>query len=304
MFLVSCTSVHLEREAAESLDFTPPSGGNELISFETGIILPEEWRFYILEDDGALFRFSDPSGTVSGYLEWCATGYPLSDREILDFIEDDLLTSFSIIRIIPGGEESNISYVAEYGLEEGPGNHSLAVVPGERGFYVLELSSESASAAELSSLCARIGSGVRGKPAGYCMRSIPGTFQVHDIGGMWNWAGDVPGGAVLYRYFPGYRLCSAAVFETDSDSLEAFLGNDDYAFFETELIINNRVQTAAAAGRELPEGPELHIFVQDTENYIVSFALEDEEGKFDSETLLSTEEIRSFFLTVITFGGL
>ena len=302
-FAASCTSVYLEKEAAASLEFVPPESGNSLISFETGITLPEGWQFFLSENDGALFRFVNSSNTVSGYLEWCDIGFPLSDNEMLKFMEEKLLNDYTIIRIIPAEKKTNTSYVAEYVSADGTAFYSMAVLPLDLGFYLLELRSETLDSGELTELCTRIAAGIRNAPAGYFMRNIPGTVQVHDISGMWNWVADIPGGTVLYRYLPGYTLCSAAVYETETDSLESLLDSDKYTLYTTDFIINNRITSVSAAGRDLPGGPELHVFIEGEKNYIVSFAVEDEDGKFESKTLLEREELQTFFLSALTFGG-
>ncbi len=301
----SCTSIGGWKSSQTEKDFIPLPPDNHLILYGLGISLPEGWMFTLHEKEDLFLTFSDAEGTYLGCLEWCHTGFTLTERELLRFLENTILEQVNITGSMRNTDPENTIIVLECGKEEGSSPFYVSTVQREDGFYLLELQPADTSGADMMELCAGIAAGVGTEQTGISRRVVSGVYDFHDFSGFWNWAGDIPGGSVFYRFLPGRKLCVTTVSATEKKDLADIVpGENGFSVQEESFIINNRYISITAAVRSDSAVAEAYVLIPGHQKYLTHIVAENDDGTFTEDGLLSQPEIKEFFVSAISFEGL
>jgi hypothetical protein len=301
----SCASIGGRKAALTETDFTPLPEDNHLVLYGLGISLPEGWMFTLYENEDLFLTFLDGDGTYIGCLEWCHTGFTLTERELLRFLENTMLEQVNITGSIRNTDPEKTTIVLECGKEDGSSPFYISTVSKQDGFYLLELQPVDASGADLMELCAGIAAGVRTEQTGISRRVVSGVYDFHDFSGFWNWAGDIPGGSVFYRFLPGRKLCVTTVSATEKNDLSDIIPDEDsFSIRQESYIINNRYISITAAVRSDSAVAEAYVLIPGDQKYLAHIVAENDDGTFTEDGILSQPEIKDFFVSAITFEGL
>lgn len=286
--------------------YSPLPPDNRLVIYNVGMSLPSGWRFTLEEDPAVLFSFRDDTGIYRGSLEWCEVGFSPTEREIQRYIQKNLPAGLTAVDSGRYSGEKGDFFVMRCMQDDQPLVCCLGLIPGEIGFFVLELLPKNESPEELVSLCSSIAGTVGIEPDGFSSRRIiADSFVFNKIAGDWDWFRDSTRGSIFYRFLTGYSPCVMGIFETEAANIEDLYSEGvQYSAFDAEIIVNNRPITVAAAGRILDRQTEAMFLLKGKRRYLIHCTVENKTTVFDPAELLEKEEIQSFFLSAITFEGL
>ena len=278
---------------------------NHLILFETGISLPPGWIITFPEEERLFLSFADSEGFYQGFLEWCSVGFPLSDDELFLYFTENNSDNITVNLKTSGTGSNGTIILLECISGADQKVFHIALIPEDRGFFVLELQEVKQSGMNAAEVCARIASSVGLTYPNICRRTVLGLYDFHSYSSIWKWATDTSEGCIFYGFLPGWKLCTVTVAVTEKDSLEDLVPVDGNCVFFNGLVpVNNQELNADAAGRNLEEGGELYLMLKGDLNYFLTFTYQDEKKSIEYTDLLGLDEIRQFFLAAISFDGI
>ena len=293
----------------EEIDFTqapfdPES--NRLVVGETGISLPEGWRFAISEDMDHYLEFSDPDSVYSGGLEYTALGFPISSEDFQKQFIKEFLEKKNIQAVYPLQKQEKTLKILDYREPEKDTGSLISFIPDTEGCTIVEMLYPINQGTAALSLFSGIILSIEKEERFFCRRSIKNIIKFFSTNDIWTWCGDLPQGSLFTGYFPGDEGMydsMITVWEDAGDTpVPSFWDNTKAGeAFVFELCINNRIITTE--GLEYQDDNKTCALYRINENFgsyfiFISVAPQDEAPLVRHLHLL--QGVREFFLDCLT----
>jgi len=310
LFIVSiffgCSSFS---QQGDEIDFTPASldsDSNLLVLGETGISLPEGWRFAISDDREHFLEFSDPEGIYKGGLEFTAIGFSFPPQKFRKQFIKDFLEKKKIQAVYPVQEQETSLEILDYRESQEEPGALISFIPEPEGYTIAELYYPVDHRKEALSLFSGIILSIKEEEPFYCKRNINDVLKFFNTDGIWTWCGDTAGGSLFTGFFPdgeGMYRSMIAVWENSGEGTVPSCWDKDKAgdSFNFELCVNNRIITAE--GSEYQDGTRtcsLYSINEDFGSYFIFISIAPNDATPLSKQVHLLQGIRDFFLDCIT----